>query len=315
MVKYDWVYINQKTKKVTEKTILKIYFIETVLHTLKHTAVLIPFLFITYLLMELIEHRASEKTVAVIGRTGKLGPLFGGILGAIPQCGFSAAASGLYSGHVISIGTLIAVYLSTSDEMVAVMLSGAVKDPKNIKILTTVLIIKIAAAVLSGFAIDIILSNKRHRHNDIENVCDSDGCLCGERGIFLSSLLHTAKIFGFIIAVTFIINNIVFFIGEESLGRAMKSIPVLGEFIAGIIGLIPNCASSVVITELYLDGIITPGQMLAGLFTGSGIGLAVLFKSNKNIKENLTVLATVYLIGVMLGITVGETGLAAALGL
>ena len=285
------------------------------LHTLKHTAVLIPFLFITYLLMELIEHKASERTVGIIGRTGRLGPLFGGILGAIPQCGFSASASGLYSGHVISVGTLIAVYLSTSDEMVAVMLSGAVKDPRNIKKLITVLIIKIVAATVSGFVIDIILSKKRHRHTDIQNVCDSDGCHCGERGIFLSSLIHTFKIFGFIVAVTFIINNIVFFIGEENLGGAMKSIPILGEFIAGIIGLIPNCASSVVVTELYLDGIITPGQMLAGLFTGSGIGLAVLFKSNKNIRENLTVLAAVYLIGVILGIAIGETGLAAALGL
>lgn len=291
------------------------YLAETVLHTLEHTVVLLPFLFLTYLLMELIEHKAGEKTSTVIGKAGRFGPLLGGFLGAIPQCGFSAAASGLYSGRVITLGTLLAVYLSTSDEMVAVMLSGAVKSPENIKKLIVILAVKVVSAIFVGSVADLVLKRKRQHENGIGRVCEEEGCGCGERGIFLSSLLHAVKIFGFILAVTFIINNIVFFVGEENLGGAMKRIPILGEFIAGIIGLIPNCASSVVITELYLDGIITSGQMLSGLFVGAGIGLPVLFRTNRNIKENLTVLILLYLSGVALGILIGETGLAAALGI
>jgi hypothetical protein len=155
----------------------------------------------------------------------------------------------------------------------------------------------------------------KHTDNAIGRVCEDEGCGCEERGIFLSSLLHTLKIFGFIVAVTFITNNIVFFVGEDSIGGAMKNIPVLGEFISGLIGLIPNCASSVVLTELYLDGIITSGQLLSGLFVGAGIGIPVLFRTNKNLKENLLILLAVYLTGVALGILIGETGLAAILGI
>ena len=265
--------------------------------------------------MELIEHSSEEKTSKIIEKAGRLGPLLGGLLGGIPQCGFSAAAAGLYSGRVISVGTLLAVYLSTSDEMVAVMLSGAVKNPENIKKLLIILAVKVVAAIAVGFAADLLVRRRRRDVKTIERVCEEEGCRCGERGLLMSSLLHTVKIFGFIVAVTFAINNIVFFVGEDALGGVMNKIPVIGEFIAGIIGLIPNCASSVVITELYLDGIVTAGQMLSGLFVGAGIGLLVLFRTNRSVKENSAILVTVYLTGVLLGILIGETGLAAAIGL
>ena len=294
---------------------LKGYLTETVLHTFEHTIVVLPFLFLTYLLMELIEHRAGEKTFAIIGKAGRFGPLFGGLFGALPQCGFSAAASSLYSGRVITFGTLLAVYLSTSDEMVAVMLAGAVKSPENVKKLILILVIKVISAIAVGLVADLILNRKKQDENGIKRVCEEEFCCCDERGIVLSSLLHTVKIFGFILVLTFVINNIVFFIGEDRIGGAMKQIPILGEFIAGIIGLIPNCASSVIITELYLDGIITSGQMLSGLFVGAGIGLPVLFRTNRNIKENFAVLLTVYLSGVALGILISESGLASALGI
>ncbi len=294
---------------------MKAYFTETVWHTFEHTVVLLPFLFLTYLLMELIEHRSEDKTSALIEKAGRFGPLFGGLLGALPQCGFSAAASSLYSGRVITLGTLIAVYLSTSDEMAAVMLSGAIKNPENIKKMIIILAVKVISAIAVGFVCDIVIRQRKRDENGIGRVCEEEGCRCGERGVFMSSLLHTVKIFGFIVAVTFVINNIVFFVGEENLGGVMKRIPVLGEFIAGFVGLIPNCASSVVITELYLDGIITTGQMLSGLFVGAGIGLPVLFRTNRNIKENFAIVATVYLAGVALGILIGETGLASAMGI
>lgn len=291
-----------------------IYLKETVFHTLEHSLPLLPFLFLTYLLMELLEHKTSEKAMHLISRAGRLGPLFGGLLGAVPQCGFSAAASGLYAGRVISVGTLIAVFLATSDEMVAVVLSAGAQNPELLKKLLPILALKVIAGIAVGFVIDIIVKKDVHTHA-IGDVCADENCHCHERSIFLSALIHAAKIWCFILIATFAINNVIYFVGEENLGGFMTSIPVLGEFIAGIFGLIPNCASSVVLTELYLGGVITAGQMLSGLFTGAGIGVLVLFRSNKRLKENLVILAILYISGVLLGMLLGMTGLTSLLGL
>ncbi len=294
------------------------YLKETVFHTLEHSVGLLPFLFLTYLLMEFLEHKTTDRATRIVGSAGRLGPLFGGLLGAVPQCGFSAAASSLYAGRVISLGTLIAVFLATSDEMVAVVLSSGAKNPEILKKLLPILAIKVVSGIVVGFIIDLVFRRdphtKAHTHG-IGEVCHSENCHCHEQNIFLSSLIHTAKIWGFIVAVTFIINNIIFFVGEDNLGGFMTRIPVLGEFIAGLFGLIPNCASSVVLTELYLGGVITAGQMLSGLFTGAGIGVLVLFRSNKRIKENLLILLTLYLTGVALGLILGMTGLTSLFGL
>ena len=288
-----------------------IYFKETVLHTLEHSVILLPFLLLTYFLMELLEHKTSERAEAAISRAGRVGPLFGGLLGAVPQCGFSAAASGLFAGRVITVGTLLAVFLSTSDEMMAVMLSSAAKNPENIKKLLTVLLIKVVGGIIIGFAVDLILGKKYSRRDShgIGDVCEHENCHCHERSLILSALIHSVKIWGFIVLATFVINNIIYFAGEDSIGKLMRNVPVLGEFLAGIIGLIPNCASSVVLTELYLGGVITGGQLMSGLFTGAGIGVLVLFRSNRRIKENLTILAILYFTGVGLGLLVGLTGI------
>lgn len=288
-------------------------FLDALLDSLK----LLPFLFLTYLLMEFLEHKTSERAERMISRAGRLGPLFGGLLGAVPQCGFSAAASGLYAGRIITVGTLIAVFLSTSDEMLAVMLSNTATNPKLVLKLLTVLGIKLICGAAVGFLIDLIFKRRTAPvgSGDIGDICDKEHCQCEEHGIFLSSLLHTAKIAGFLFAVTFIINTIIFFVGEDRLGAAMHSTPILGEFIAGLIGLIPNCASSVVITELYISGTITAGQLLSGLFCAAGVGVLVLFRTNRSIKENLLITLTLYICGVALGLLVGTTGLAGVLGL
>ncbi len=289
------------------------YLFEAVLDAVLDTVKLLPFLFLTYLLMEFLEHRTGERTESFIARAGRLGPILGGLLGALPQCGFSAAAAGLYSGRVITVGTLVAVFLSTSDEMFAVMLSSAASDPTVLPRLLTVLAVKLVGAAAVGFAVDLAL--RRRTSGEIGELCDHEGCNCREHGIFLSSLIHTAKIVGFIFAVTLAINTVIFFVGENKLGALMHDLPVVGELIAGLIGLIPNCASSVVLTELYLSGTLTAGQLLSGLFTGAGVGLIVLFRTNRPLRDSLLILSILYISGVVLGLLLGATGLTSVLGL
>ncbi len=289
------------------------YLSEALLDAFLDSVKLLPFLFLTYLLMEFLEHRTGDRTSAFIARAGRLGPILGGLLGALPQCGFSAAAAGLYAGRIVTAGTLVAVFLSTSDEMVAVMLSSAASDPSVLSRLLTVLAIKIVCAVAVGFAVDLIL--RRKSSGEIGELCDHEGCHCREQGIFRSSLIHTAKIAGFIFAVTLVINTVIFFVGEDKLGSLLHDLPVVGELLAGLVGLIPNCASSVVLTELYLSGTLTAGQLLSGLFTGAGVGLIVLFRSNRPLRDSFLLLSILYISGTALGLLLGATGLTALLGL
>ncbi len=290
------------------------YFSQAVLEALTDSAKLLPFLFLAYLLMELLEHRTGERAERFIARAGRLGPIIGGVLGVIPQCGFSAAAAGLYSGRVITVGTLIAVFLSTSDELVAVMLSSAASDPTVMPRLLTVLAVKPVCAIAVGFAVDLIL-RRDGEPRDIHGVCEQEGCHCHERGLLLSSLIHTAKIAGFIFAVTLAVNTVIFFVGEDGLGAVLHDLPVVGSLLAGLVGLIPNCASSVVLTELYLSGTLTAAQLLSGLFTGSGVGVLVLFRTNRPLRNSLLILAILYISGVSLGLLLGAVGLTSALGL
>ncbi len=262
---------------------------------------LLPFLFITYLIMEYIEHKTGNKAQNIVKKSGKCGPLFGGILGVFPQCGFSAAAANLYSARIISIGTLIAVFLSTSDEMLPILIS----ESASVGLILQILAIKLVIGVVAGFAVDIITRfiNKKKEDNVVENVshlCEHEHCDC-EHGIFKSSLKHTLNIFLFIIIITFILNIGIHLIGEENISNFIARFPTVGILICALVGFIPNCASSVIITELYLTNLISMGAMISGLLVGSGIGLLVLFKSNKNLKENLKISGILYLIGIISG--------------
>jgi hypothetical protein len=220
-------------------------------------------------------------------------------LGAVPQCGFSAAASNLYAGRVISVGTLVAVFLSTSDEMLPILISGSV--PVGTVLL--VVLYKAAVGILVGFSVDLVLQimNRKKEEINIDAICDEDNCHC-ERGIFYSALHHTLTITAFVLAVTLIINALIFFIGEENVGAVMYNKPVVGHLIAAIFGLIPNCAASVALTTLCTKGLITAGTMMAGLFPGAGVGLLVLFKVNKHPKENLAIVGIILLVGVVFGL-------------
>ena len=268
---------------------------------------LIPFLFLTYLLMEYIEHKTKEKTKETIRKSGKFGPFFGALLGIVPQCGFSVSATNLYAARVITLGTLIAVYLSTSDEMLPIFLSEGVAIDVIIKILA----IKLVIGMIAGFLIDLVIRLKNKGKEDEEKIidlCEKEHCHC-EHGIWKSALKHTVNIFIFIFIITFVINLAIYFIGEDTIAGFMLDRPILGPIISGIIGLIPNCASSVIITQMYLENIISVGTMIAGLLVGAGVGLAVLFRTNKGIKENIKITVLLYAIGVISGIVLELTGL------
>lgn len=281
-------------------------FIDALMDSIK----LLPFLFITYLIMEYVEHKTNKKTENLIKKSGKFGPLLGGILGIFPQCGFSAAAANLYANRLVSLGTIIAIFLSTSDEMLPIFISESVE----ISIILKILAIKLVVAIIFGFLVDFVLNKflkkqQIHHHSDnddfnnteISHMCEKEHCGC-ENGILVSSIKHTLNIFVYIFIVTLLLNGVFELIGKDNISNLITSVPFLGPIIAGFIGLIPNCASSVVITQLYLSGSINVSTLLSGLLVGSGVGILVLFRSNKNIKENAKITILLYLIGVFVGI-------------
>lgn len=284
--------------------------LETLLDTIKDTVTLIPFLFITYLVMEWLERKTEDQSVAVLSRIGKFGPVFGAGVGIIPQCGFSAAAASLYSGGVISVGPLLAVFLSTSDEMVPIFLSASVSPAVIGKLLLTKFLIAMTTGLFADVLIRVIhYTFRTHKH--IHDLCEQDECGCGdeEGGIFHSAFVHTAKITVFIFIVSLAISLLVGFLGEEAIAAFLTGIPVLGVFLSGLIGLIPNCAASVVITQLYLKGMLTPGQLLAGLLVSAGVGILVLIRTNRHQAENARVIAALYASGVAWGLLIDLLGI------
>lgn len=272
--------------------------IDVILDTLLDVVKLLPFLFLTYLAMEYLEHKTGDKAETIVKKAGRFGPVIGGALGIVPQCGFSAAASNLYAGRVISLGTLMAIYLSTSDEMLPILISEQAAPGLIVKILLA----KALIGMTAGMVIDILLRKRGlEEHEHIHDICEHEHCHC-EKGIFRSALSHTAQITFFILLITFALNLLLNFVGEDVLANLILSKPVVGPLLASLVGLIPNCAGSVVITQLYLENVIGIGAAMAGLLTGSGVGLLVLFRVNHNRKENLRILGLLYGIGVLAGV-------------
>lgn len=269
---------------------------DIIMDTLMDALKLLPFLFITFLIIEYIEHKIKNKNSKVIKNSKKLGPLIGSILGAFPQCGFSVSITNFYATRVITLGTLISVYLSTSDEMLPIMLSENVE----ISIILKIILIKVIIGMLAGFIIDLVL-RKKSSNEQITEFCEHEHCHC-EHSIFVSALKHTLSIILFIMIISFILNICFEYLDTEFLKQIFMKNSFLGPIVSSVIGLIPNCAASVMVTELYLNGIISFGSLMAGLLTGSGVGLMVLFKTNKNLKENIMILLTIYGIGVIVGI-------------
>ena len=265
-------------------------------HTLIENLSLIPFLFLTYLLMEYWEHRAGDKAHLLLKRSGRFAPILGAVTGAVPQCGFSTAAANLYAGRMISMGTLIAIYLSTSDEMLPIMISEKVAP----SFIVLVLGLKVLIGALAGLLIDTLCRPKRNGYG----LC----LMVLLPYIWYSALVHTLRITVFILVISFVLNLVMHTVGEEALGNLVLQKPVLGSVVAGLIGLIPNCASSVVLTQLFIKGAMDFGAMMAGLLVNAGVGVLVLFRVNRNRKENLQIIGLLYGIGVVTGIFIGLLG-------
>lgn len=277
--------------------------IDSVIDSIK----LLPFLFLTYLFMEWLEHKTGSAARNTIRTAGKLGPVWGGLLGVIPQCGFSAAASSLFTGRVITVGTLIAVYLSTSDEMFPIMISNAVPAATIIKIL----VCKAAIGIISGLVVEYVYTHvlkKQEKEMDIHEICEEERCNC-EHGLLSSALTHTLHVFVYIFLISLALNIIIGLVGEETLAGLFTGTPIVGELIAALVGLIPNCASSVVITQLYLEHIIGAGAMMAGLLVNAGVGILILFRLNHDRKQNFRIIGLLYGLGVFWGIIIELTGI------
>ncbi len=271
-------------------------------HAIEDSIKILPFLFVTYLVMEYLEEKMTAKTVAVLKKTERSGPIWGALLGMLPQCGFSASASNLYAGRMITVGTLLAVYLSTSDEMLPMMVAASVEPAFIIK----VVLLKAAIGMVAGILIDFIwqtLLKHKKGEPDIHHFCEHEHCECGH-GIVRPAIKHTLKIWLFIFLVTIALNFVIEMVGTEVLSDFILNKPVIGELLAGIIGLIPNCAASVVITQLFLDGLIPFGTMMAGLLVGAGVGVLILLRVNEEKKDTLKIIGLLYVIGVVMGMLI-----------
>ena len=272
---------------------------------LEETLLLLPILFATYLVLEATEARANGAFEKFLERTRSLGPAAGALAGIIPQCGISAAAASFYAGGVITVGTLISVFLSTSDELIPVLLSARVP----FSLLAKIVGIKAVAALGVGFVVNGVLVFARHSRRvvSVSELCEHSHCGCARHGgILVPALIHTAEIFAFVVVISGAIELCMHYFGEDCLGALRLNTPFFGELAAGALGLIPNCAVSVAGAKLYMAGAMSPGALLASSFTGSGLGLLVLFRTNRNLKENLAILAAVYATGVVCGLLAGH---------
>lgn len=272
---------------------------EVILDTIIDSLKLIPFLLVAFLIIELLEHKLNNKTKSIITKSKKVGPIIGSLLGVIPQCGFSVMATNLYITRIITLGTLISIYLSTSDEMLIIMISEKVE----ISLILKILLIKIFFGIVYGLIIDKIINKKKKEKETNYELCDEEHCDCNH-SILLSAIKHTLHITLFIFIITLIINTIFTLLGDNYLSKILLNNSILSPFITSLIGLIPNCAASVILTELYLNSTISLGALIGGLLTSSGSSLLVLIKNNKNKKENLSIILLLYTLGVLSGIII-----------
>ncbi|MCD7765827.1 MAG: arsenic efflux protein [Lachnospiraceae bacterium] len=313
--------------------------LDVIFDSLLDSLKLLPFLFLSYLAVEYIEHRMSDRSRQWIYRAGKAGPVIGALIGMIPQCGFSAAAAGLFAAGIVSPGTLLAIFLSTSDEMLPLMLSEGIRPDFIFRILAVKGIVGAAAGLLVDVAAARLhlwnaagkekprivprekrkkarperakkerrftLSLKGTEHRSRQHICEQDHCHCEEQGIFRASLYHTAQTGAFILLISLVLGFGMDWFEGTAFSRGIFALPGVQAALAALIGMIPNCAASVLITELYLEGVLDIGALFAGLLCGAGTGLLVLYRENDNRKENLILTATLYLCGLLAGVLIG----------
>jgi len=283
------------------------YLVHSFIHALKDSALGLPVLFIAYLFMEMLERSRRLNEDMLHAYSKKAGPAVGGLLGVVPQCGISGAAASLFSTGSITVGTMLAVFFATSDEMLPIMLSSMSGEnsisPGHI---LGIVAAKAALGIMLGYTVDAF-AGRLFAHKDIHSFCEREHCECEdeEGGVFHSALVHTLKIGLMLLAVNFLLTLLMELGGEDWLKGSMLSVPVVSELVLAIVGLIPNCAVSVVITEAYLAGIIGIGGLFAGLLSNAGIGLLVLFRTNSNMRENITIVVISCILSAIAGIVIG----------
>lgn len=304
-------------------------------HSIEDTLYLIPFLFVTYLAMEWLEHKAGDKAEEAVRRAGAAGPVVGALVGIVPQCGFSAAAATLWAGRVITLGTLFAVFLSTSDEMLPIFLAEQVAPMTILKIMG----VKLMIGMVMGFVVDaaVRLARRDREKLRIHELCERDHCHCNDDceaceqqpelaydfehdeehehhreggSILRSALKHTVQVTVFIFIITLVLDGALELVGEDALAAFLGSNPALSVLGSALVGLIPNCAASVVIAQLYVEGALGAGAMMAGLLVSAGVGLLVLFRTNRGLRQNLIVLAGLWATGVFWGLIISAFGIA-----
>lgn len=316
-------------------------------HSVSDTLYLIPFLFLTYMAMEWLEHRTAGKTQEAIQHAGAAGPIVGAVLGVVPQCGFSAAAATLYAGRVVTLGTLFAVFLSTSDEMLPIFIAEQVPVETIAKILGAKLLI----GMIMGFIVDTVLRLARRDKQKlrIHELCEQDRCHCnnecttcesnpelvyqhhddcaagcshehhahehdhdhshGWKSILKSALIHTVQVGVFVFLITLVLNYVLEVVGEDALASFLGSNTVLSVLASALVGLIPNCAASVAIAQLYLEGVLGAGAMMAGLLVSAGVGLLVLLRANRPLRQTIAIIALLYATGVAWGLVGNAFGI------
>lgn len=362
---------------------LLLHFME---HALEDTLALVPFLFVTYIALEALEHAAGARANAVVRRAGAAGPVVGALLGVVPQCGFSAMAATLYAGRVVTLGTLVAVFLSTSDEMLPMLVAERVEPGLLLRVLGLKVLVALITGVLADLAIRALRRNARvHaflrrtvlsvRRDGVEadvvdqmaeggetaeyicRLCEQDHCGCGhehvhthggehghehgnDRGhehadehvagcdhghghdhshaggrfgivgsIVMSAVSHTVQVSLFIFLVTFALVLVLETVGEDALAAFLSGNQLLAVFASALVGLVPNCSASVVITQLYLEGVLGFAPLMAGLLTSAGVGYLVLFRTNRHPRENTVIVVGLFLVACVWGLVFAALGM------
>ncbi|MBS5695438.1 putative manganese transporter [[Clostridium] scindens] len=274
--------------------------VDAVMDTTFDCLKMLPFLFVAFILIEALEHYSSDFTAKALAKVGKAGPVVGAVAGCVPQCGFSVMAANLYAGGIISVGTLLSVFIATSDEAVLIIMS----NPERIREVGVLLVAKVIIAVTAGYIIDIFFRNQIATVKESGNLCKDCGCDEEDAGIWKPAWHHTIRIFIYLFIFTGILNLCIEIFGIEQLSKFLLGNTIFQPVIAAIIGLIPNCAASVILTQLYLNGAISFASVIAGLCTGAGVGLVVLFKMNRNRRENLKIVGVLFLVAVAAGMII-----------
>ncbi len=276
---------------------------------------MLPFLFLAFYLLEVVEQHASDQMTVMLGRSGGLGPLIGSLLGSVPQCGFSIMASDFFASGVISMGTLLAVYLSTSDEAIIILLT----DPEHAKDILFLVLTKIIIGTVGGYIVlfverrffkrDPVKARKAAEIIRRRTGSDAAAVKPGFRDLLIPAWNHTKEVFVYLFIFTFLIGFMMEAFGNSVIESIFLSGSAFQPLIASVIGLIPNCAASIMLTQLYMDGVLSFGSAVAGLCSSAGLGLLVLFRMNRSMKENVTVLAFLVVIAVTAGSILQAVGL------